>query len=285
MGSSGKSQTEYIASPEQRQILNMFMPVWARAAGAGSGGQYQMGTQYTPSPAAGMYGGYGATSSGQMAMDPADWARQWGWHTPMPSGYPTQYGSAGAYGGMAQQPYTSSPIYGQSSGNAWTDLGVPMPTDQLMSSISPSIKAGVWQPYQEAWNNLYSSALGEGLGVSARGGWSGQVGNLFTDFASKAGTQYGQQLWNMVNPNMMAAWQMPYQMAMGSLGQTLPTNVYQPGGSSGFNMGGAMSGAGMGLGIGSLMAPAGATGLAALGGPAGLGIAGGLGLLGGMSGK
>lgn len=214
MGSGGKTKTQSVASPEQRQILNAFMPLYQRVAGAGSGGMYQIGTQQTPMqiPAYSQGGG--------------------GWG-PMGVNYGIDWGSP--YPGLsmpAQTQMVSSPIYAQSSGKAWEDLGVPMPTDELMSSISPAIKAGVWQPYQEAWNNLYSQALGEGLGISARGGWSGQMGNLFTDFASKAGTQYGQQLWNMVNPNMMAAWQMPYQMAASSLGQTLPTNVVtqnQPG--------------------------------------------------------
>ena len=56
-GGGGGSDTEYVQSPESRQLMQMFMPTIQRIANAGSGGSAQAG--YNPS-----VGGTGAGGGG-----------------------------------------------------------------------------------------------------------------------------------------------------------------------------------------------------------------------------
>lgn len=104
-------------------------------------------------------------------------------------------------------------------------MGVPMPSQDWMNNISPSIQQGVWEPYKVGGQNMLAEIIGGGLGTSARGGLSNSATQLLGDYYSKAATQYGTQLWNMTYPQQMEAWRMPYNMAASSLGTTLPNPV------------------------------------------------------------
>lgn len=84
-----------------------------------------------------------------------------------------------------------------------------MPTQGWYENMDPNIMAGVREPYIDA-----SQQLTESLGYSAgsgRGGPSGMLGDVQSDFWSKAGTQMGQQAWNMVSPIQQMGWQAELQ--------------------------------------------------------------------------
>jgi hypothetical protein len=92
---------------------------------------------------------------------------------------------------------------------------------------------------------MLSEIIGGGMAGSNRGGLSSSATNLLGSYYAKAGSQYGNQLWNMVYPQSMEAWRMPYNMAGAALGVTLPDAVV----SSGSNPGATASSlAGLGLG-------------------------------------
>ena len=232
MGSSGGSSTSFAQSPQQQAIMEMAMPTWARAFG----GQYNQPT-YSPQQYSGgaVGGSSGFLSPPGMVQTPEGW---------LDAANPI----AGVVG------TTFGPAYGQSSadwvsgrtggyqGGGWSagtggtsgygtggfnNLGVPLPTQGWFSGLDSSIKQGLWEPWNEAALNM-TNMMGSQGKLSARGGYSGSAQTALGDLYSKAGTQVGTQAWNMMNPNMMAAWQMPFQMAQASLGQTLPTNVVQP---------------------------------------------------------
>jgi hypothetical protein len=115
---------------------------------------------------------------------------------------------------------------------------------------------------------------------------------LMQEWQMNAGAS--QQGWAQNATNEMERWRqlqsqqrLPYEILPGLAGGSLsqPQSMTQPVIGGGFSPSGALGGAGTGAMLGSMMAPAGAMGLGALGGPAGLGLMAGMGMLGGMGGK
>jgi len=216
-GGGGESKTDYVQSPEARQIMNMFMPSIQRIAQAGAPGAP---TGYGQLP-----GGYGQAG-----------------------GVTGKMGSMPGIGGQPQP-------YGGPSGTLW-DVGgydVPsvsgmMPSEATMGAISPEVRAGVMAPYKEAEQQLMETlGAGGGLG-SARGGFSGQGAAGLGKYWADAGQQYGQDLWGMVAPAQQAGWgaelgqakdvwsqelmakQFPYTVIPGMAGSSMPSPVVSQGG-------------------------------------------------------
>jgi len=79
-----------------------------------------------------------------------------------------------------------------------------MPSQQWYNDLSPEVMAGIRAPYEDA-----SKQLTESLGYSAgspMAGASGVLGGSQAKFWADAGTQMGQQAWNMTAPAMQAGW-------------------------------------------------------------------------------
>jgi len=84
-----------------------------------------------------------------------------------------------------------------------------MPSKGWYEGMDPNIMAGVREPYIDA-----SKQLTESLGYSAgspRGGPSGMLGDVQSDFWSKAGTQMGKTAWDIVSPVQQMGWQAKLQ--------------------------------------------------------------------------
>ena len=128
-----------------------------------------------------------------------------------------------------------------------------MPQQGWYEGMDQNIMAGIREPYQDASKQLTES-MG-GTSGSARGGASGTLGATQSDFWSKAGTQMGQQAWNMVSPIQQMGWQaelqgnqFPYTAMPGMMGGTYSQPVVSPGsttGSSMMNMLGMLGAAGI----------------------------------------
>jgi len=80
-----------------------------------------------------------------------------------------------------------------------------MPQQGWYEGLDSNIKQGIMEPYKDASQQLTES-LGYSAG-SARGGASGTLGASQGEFWADAGTQMGQQAWNMVNPAQQMGWQ------------------------------------------------------------------------------
>lgn len=127
-----------------------------------------------------------------------------------------------------------SPVLQRAAGaagqpNSWNSLNAPMPTQSWFENLSPDVKQGVWAPYEEAGQNMLSGLIGGGMAGSARGGMSRNATNLLGDYYAKAGTNYGQQLWNMSYPGMQQAWNTPYNLMGALTGSAMPNTVVYPG--------------------------------------------------------
>jgi hypothetical protein len=95
-----------------------------------------------------------------------------------------------------------------------------------MEGISPDIRAGVMAPYKETELQLQETlGAGGGLG-SARGGFSGQGANALGKYWADVGTDYGQQLWNMVKDPLAMGWQAEQTGKMAQWGEQLQKEKY-----------------------------------------------------------
>jgi len=239
-GGGGGGSTEYVQSPEARQVMQLLMPTIQR-----------MGV-------AGQYGG----------VIPEG--------TPMGGGFPAGVGGKGggvigaATEGIGGMTGAAAPSGDMSPGLLWgpgsydvpTPYGIPditgmMPTSATMGAIAPEVRAGVMAPYVEA-----SQQLGEQLatyGGSARGGMGGSAAAGLGRFWGDVGQQYGRDLWSMVQPAQQAGWQaelgrgretwgaglgrardiwgqeqmakqFPYTAIPGMFGASMPSPVVQQGG-------------------------------------------------------
>lgn len=178
-----------------------------------------------------------------------------------------------------------------------------LPSTDWWRGITPEIKESLWAPWNEAADILTERLGAQAQIGSSRGGYSGAAGAALGKLYSEAGKDVGLQAWQMTQPAQQARWEAelakgkdiwgtelsritaPYQLLpsfLGSASQFTPTAVV--GERGGFSPSAMLGGIGSGLQVGSLMAPAKATGLAALGGLPGLGLAAGFGLLGGLGG-
>lgn len=107
--------------------------------------------------------------------------------------------------------------------------GVPMydlpntvaPTTDWWNSLAPEIKAGAWAPYEQAANQLQERMGGSGQLGSARGGYSGAAGAAFGDYYAQAANTYGQGLWNMSQPGLMADYNAQLQRGITGYGNQL----------------------------------------------------------------
>jgi len=158
------------------------------------------------------------------------------------------------------------PIYDVPSGEGL------MPTSGWYNSIAPEVRQGLWEPWNEAANQLQMNMGSRGQLGSSRGGYSGAAGTALGKLYADAGQQVGTQAWNMMAPGQqalwqanlgqnvaeyntslmpyqnnfqanMSAWQQPFQQVGGLLTGSYPTGVYSQNQSP---LAGAASGAMMG---------------------------------------
>ena len=82
-----------------------------------------------------------------------------------------------------------------------------MPTKGWYDSISPEVKQGLWEPWNDASNQMMQNMSGVGQFGSPGGGMSGAALNAQGSLYADAGQQVGQQAWNMMAPGQQAMWQ------------------------------------------------------------------------------
>jgi len=209
----------------------------------------------------------------------------------------------GLYGeDLGQQPYLGVPqMGGQLSGIPMYDVpqfNIPQPTSGWFDSMSPEIKQGLYEPYNESGRQMLELMGSRGQVGSGSSGYTGAAGVALGELGSRAGRDVGMNAWNMMAPNemmanqamwgaelarnqtgynaatqeammdyggQMEAWRMPFSMAS----QLYPASI--PGGqaSTGSPIGNALSGGLMGGVAGSMI-------------PASMGL-GGWGLVGGAA--
>lgn len=141
---------------------------------------------------------------------------------------------------MSQLFSSIMPLISKLSGAAQTGQGITTNTSSLMpnagwfNNLSPEIKQGMWEPYNEAGRNMINQMGGNGM-VSARGGFSGSGQTALADLYSKAGTQVGSQAWNMINPIQQQGFTNPWSAMTGYTGTgagVTPSAVVNPGSPS-----------------------------------------------------
>ena len=183
-GGGGSTVTEY-QSPEQRQIYAEFLPIMQQLSASARGGPaaYDI-PQYPGAPTA-------PSMQGTLSGVPPYQISQYG----IP-----QYGQTPSYGVSGYD----VPGYGV-SGYGVPNIQSMMPSQRWYSDLSPEVMAGIRAPYEDA-----SKQLTESLGYSAgspMAGASGVLGGSQAKFWADAGTQMGQQAWNMVSPALQQGWQ------------------------------------------------------------------------------
>ena len=80
----------------------------------------------------------------------------------------------------------------------------PQPNQQWWQGVSPDVKAGLWQPYKEAGQQLSEQMGGQGQWGSARGGPSGAAGAAMGEIASRGAMNVPMQAWQMGEQGRMA---------------------------------------------------------------------------------
>jgi hypothetical protein len=74
------------------------------------------------------------------------------------------------------------------------------PTKGWYDSISPEVKQGLWEPWNDAANQLQMNMGVQGQLGSPVGGYSGAAGTGLGKLYADAGQQVGMQAWNMMAP-------------------------------------------------------------------------------------
>lgn len=82
-----------------------------------------------------------------------------------------------------------------------------MPTQGWYDNISQEVKQGLWEPWNDAANQLQMNMGVQGQLGSPRGGYSGAAGTGLGQLYADAGQQVGMQAWNMTQPGNQAMWQ------------------------------------------------------------------------------
>jgi hypothetical protein len=82
-----------------------------------------------------------------------------------------------------------------------------MPTKGWYDSISPEVKQGLWEPWNDASDQMMANMSGVGQFGSPVGGMSGAALNAQGSLYADAGEQVGMQAWNMMAPGQQALWQ------------------------------------------------------------------------------
>jgi hypothetical protein len=107
-----------------------------------------------------------------------------------------------------------------------------MPTQGWYDNISQEVKQGLWEPWNDAANQLQMNMNVQGQLGSPRGGYSGAAGTGLGKLYADAGQQVGMQAWNMMQPGNQALWQAnlgrniaDYQANMGQYQQNYNTEL------------------------------------------------------------
>lgn len=82
--------------------------------------------------------------------------------------------------------------------------GAVTPSAGWFEGMSPDVKAGMWEPYKEAGNQMLEVMGARGQGGSPRGGYSGAAGTAMGELFADAGSQVGLDAWQMQQPGLMA---------------------------------------------------------------------------------
>lgn len=82
-----------------------------------------------------------------------------------------------------------------------------MPTQAWWTSLSPHVKAGLWQPWNEAARQMMETMGATGQLGSARGGYAGTGERALGELYSRAGKDVGLQAWKMTAPGALMGWQ------------------------------------------------------------------------------
>lgn len=167
-GGSSQTKTEYVQSPEQRQVFAEVLPIiqemaaqrgevlWDVAAG--------MPTVPTPLTAQGVMTG-----------------------VETPSAVGVTPGMGGVLTGLA--PYEIPEAV--------------MPSSGWFEGIAPEVRAGLWEPYKEAGMGLTEQMASMGQLGSARAGVSAGAGAALGELSAQAATDVGLQAWQMTAPQLM----------------------------------------------------------------------------------
>lgn len=276
----GGSSTSYAQSPEQQQIYSLISPVIERLA-----------SPYSSMP--GQSTGY------------------WDFGEPVVETQTTRWGNWREYPEQSKTEkvitYPDKKWVATDTPTASSLYDIPqlpsvsadslLPTSNWFTNLSPEVKAGLWNPYNEAADQMLEQMGLTGSAGSARGGYSGAAGAAMGKLYSDAANDVGLQAWNMISPLQQAAWSenvnregtqweaqlqqnmLPYTILPGLLGGTYSTPIVD------YNSSNPLSGAVSGVTSGAGLAMMGDAGLAGLTSPTGLGLMAGLGALGFLGGK
>jgi len=155
--------------------------------------------------AMGTIGGALASRGGKPGVD-YGWSNQqeatWNQAYPFMTGI-TQYGMANM-----GQPYMGAPMMGAppSLYNVPRSDGL-MPTQGWYDNLSSEVKQGLWEPWNDAANQLQMNMGVQGQLGSPRAGYSGAAGTGLGQLYADAGQQVGMQAWQMTQPGQQAMWQ------------------------------------------------------------------------------
>ena len=81
------------------------------------------------------------------------------------------------------------------------------PTSGWYNSIAPEVRQGMWEPWNDASNQMMANMSGIGQLGSPGAGMSGAALNAQGSLYADAGQQVGMQAWNMMQPGQQAMWQ------------------------------------------------------------------------------
>lgn len=138
------------------------------------------------------------------------------------------------YGGQQMgQPMMGAPMMGAPPSPYDIPSGQNlMPTQGWYDNISSEVKQGLWEPWNDAANQLQMNMGQQGQLGSPRGGYSGAAGTALGQMYADAGKNVGMQAWNMTQPGNQAMWQANlgrnqagYQADMGQYQQNYNTEL------------------------------------------------------------
>ena len=96
----------------------------------------------------------------------------------------------------------------------YTDPQQAMPTAGWYNNMSPEVRAGLWEPYEQGADLLTERMGAGGQAGSASGGMSGAYGDAMGRYYADAQKGVGMQAWQMQQPALMQAMQQNYGSGM-----------------------------------------------------------------------
>lgn len=87
----------------------------------------------------------------------------------------------------------------------WMNPQQAMPTSGWFNNMSPQVKAGLWEPYEQGADLLTERMGAGGQAGSAMGGMSGAYGDAMGRYYGDAQNKVGMQAWQMQQPALQAA--------------------------------------------------------------------------------